>query len=217
MFPSFKRLLTGNSTEDSALHKSRLKALVAELGEADHIDADADRDNPVDIYAFGRNFVEECDEDSGDDEGYVLVTSGMSDSLMQIPAGVEDESPAVELVWYVRDLNEEYFKNLRWLSKLPRTDATWLGMGRTVPMPSPPLSFSDFRAFLFLYPVIRTDREVFEGLPSSGQAIETLAVHLISPEEYEFVNTEEGLDHFLDLLDENDYPYILNPQRISIL
>ena len=194
-----------------------MTALVTELGDADHIDMDPDRVNPIDIYAFGRNFVEECDEEAGNDEGYVLITSGMSDHLMQIPENIEDESSAIELIWYVRDLNSEYFKNLRWLAKLPRLDGTWLGMGHTVPMPSPPLSFCNFRSFLFLPPIISTDRNVFQELLLNGEPIDTLVVHLISQEEYEVVKTDEGLDRFLDLLDDNDYPYIFDPKRKSIL
>jgi hypothetical protein len=217
MLGNIKRLLAKGKSAASSLHSARLAALVAELGEPDQVDLDSDRGNAIDIYAFGRNFVEDCDEESGDDEGYVLITSGMSDHLMELPTAVEDEPLAVELVWYVRDQNPEYFKNLRWLAKLPRLDGTWLGMGHTVPMPDPPLSFCDFRSFLFLQPIIRTDREIFQGLKSHGESIGTLVVHLISQNEYEVVKTADGLDRFLDLLDENDYPLIFDPKRESIL
>ena len=194
--------------------------LVAELGEADHTDIDVDRDTPdtpIDIYAFGRNFIEDCDDESDSDEGYVLITAGMSDRLMSTPATAEDESAAIELVWYVRELNQSYFETLRWLAKLPHIDRTWFGMGHTVPMPRPPLPFSDFQTFLFLPPIIQTDQDIFRDLTSHGESIATLCVHLVSSEEYELIKTPEGLDQFLDMLDENDYPLVFDPKRKSML
>lgn len=215
MLKNLIRLLTDNKPRHDVDRKALAAALVAELGDPDHIDSDSDRLNPIDIYAFGRNFIEECEEDAGDDEGYVLVTCGMSDTLMNVPESAEDESKAVELIWYVRNLDPNYFSNLRWLARLPSIDGTWLGLGHTVPMPQPPLSFCDFQCFLLLPPISRTDRHVFQGLESHRDPIGTLAVHLISPAEYQLVKTNEGLDQFLDLLDENDYPRIFDPNRTS--
>ncbi|WKB55948.1 suppressor of fused domain protein [Eleftheria terrae] len=207
-------------TEASAtpLAPARRAAMTAALGDPHLVDADPDRSQPIDIFVFERNFIEECDDDADDDPGYVLVTSGMSDQLMTLPdEGADDASPAVELVWYVRDLNPEYLANLRWLAKLPFIDATWFAMGHTIAMPRPPLSFCEFSAFLLLPPIIRTDRELFEDLEQQGHPIETLTVHLLSEPEYRLVKTEDGLDEFLDLLDEHDYPLIFDPARASIV
>jgi hypothetical protein len=187
------------------------------LGEPEHIDRDPDPSRTIDIYAFGRNFVEECDSDSENDEGYVLVTSGMSDGLMLMPQGCNDETPAVELIWYARDLNPEYFSNLRWLAKLPFVDKSWLGFGHTIPMPEPPLSFCPFKTFLLLPPIIRPDRELFEDIEQQGHCIGTLVVHLVSTPEYNLIKSEDGLDRFLEQLDENDYPTIFDPTRASMI
>lgn len=217
MFGKLKDLFASAATQDDpGLRDARLRAMQQELGEPDHVDRDTDVSHRIDIYAFGRNFIEECEDDAEDDEGYVLITAGMSDRLMTAPTGFDsDQSLATELVWYVRDLNVEYFSTLRWLAKLPFTDRTWFGFGHTVPMPTPPLSFCQFSTFLLLPPIIRTDRELFEGIEQQGHGLSTLAVHLVSNAEYELVKSEEGLDKFLDMLDENDYPRIFDPERRS--
>ncbi len=193
----------------------RLRTMANELGEPDHIDLDDDPDFRVNIYAFGRNFIEECDIDAEDREGYVLVTSGMSDRLMTTPEGADvDDTKATELIWYVPDLSPMYFSNLRWLAKMPDTDKTWFGHGHTVPMPFAPVQGCGFQTFLLLPPVIRTDRELFDDIDQDGHPIGTLCVHLISHSEYALVkNNDEGLGEFLNLLDQNDYPHVFDPNR----
>ncbi|RSZ60716.1 suppressor of fused domain protein [Massilia atriviolacea] len=200
---------------DETLAAMRLRAMATELGEADHMDLDDDPALRINIYAFGRNFVEECDVDAEDQEGYVLVTSGMSDRLMHGPDEADlEETLAVELVWNVPDLHPAYFATLRWLAKLPEIDNTWFGQGHTVPMPTPPLEGCPFKTFLFLPSIIRTDRELFEHIDHDGHAIGTLCVHMISDSEYALVrNSEDGLGEFLDLLDDNDHPHVFNPAR----
>jgi len=219
MFSNLKNLFASEkATPPDSLEQARIEKMVETLGEPDHIDKDTDTSMRVDIYAFGRNFIEECETDADDDEGYVLVTSGMSDHLMSAPEGFDgEESLAVELIWYVRDLNPEYFKNLRWLAKLPFMDKTWFGLGHTVPMPKPPLSFSPLQTFLFLPPIISRDRFMFDDLESQGQSVETLVVHLISAPEYHLIKTEDGLSQFLNLLDEKGYPPVFDPARKTIV
>jgi Suppressor of fused protein (SUFU) len=218
MFNKLKNLFGSQEpAAPASLAEARLGAMVDALEEPDHVDRDTDADHKIDIYAFGRNFVEECDDDAEDDEGYVLITSGMSDRLMTAPDGAEmEETLATELVWYVRDLNPEYVHMLRWLAKLPAIDATWFGSGHRVPMPTPPLSFCGFRTFLLLEPIIATDRDLFDGLTQQDQPLGTLAVHLVSDAEYALIKRdEEGLNAFLDLLDENGYPLVFDPDRQS--
>lgn len=220
MFSKLKSMLTSqeNFPSPNSLAEKRLEAMVEALGEPEHIDRDTDTHKQIDIYAFGRNFVEECDSDAEDDEGFVLVTSGMSDQLMSLPEHFDNEDAlAIELIWYVRELNSEYFANLRWLAKLPFVDNTWFGMGHTVPMPKPPLSFCPFSTFLLLPPIIHADRYLFEDIEQQGQSVGTLVVHMVSPQEYDLVKKDEGLDQFLDLLDGNDYPTIFTPSRKSIV
>jgi hypothetical protein len=219
MFDKFKNLFGVAPPDGETPATLRLRAMADELGEPDHIDLDDDPAFRINIYAFGRNFIEECDTDGGDREGFVLVTSGMSDRLMTTPDNADvAETMATELVWYVPDLSPAFFTTLRWLAKLPEMDRTWFGHGHTVPMPAPPLEGCPFQTFLLLPPVIRTDRELFEHIDQSGHEIGTLSVHLISPSEYALVrNNEEGLGEFLNLLDANDYPHVFDAARPSYI
>jgi len=171
----------------------------------------------VDIYAFRRNLKAGNGEVS-DTGGYLLVTSGMSDRLMSSPVGGGNaETLATELLWYVRDLNPEYFAVLRWLSKLPFVDNTWFGFGHTVWMPEPPLSFCPFRHFLLLPSIVKAEQRLFAHLKQEEHAIGTLVVHMLAEPEYELVKTREGLRAFLDLLDGSRYPLFFNPERKSLL
>lgn len=221
MFKALKNLFgsgQANASSAPSLDQQRLDAMLEALGEPALVDRDSDTDRRVDVYAFGRNFIEECDFDAADDEGCVLVTSGMSDALMTPPDGAEvDETLAIELVWYVRDLNPEYISLLRWLAKLPTTDHTWLGHGHTVPMPTPPLTFSPMRNVLLLPPIVRTDRELLRDVEVNGHRVGTLGVHLLHDAEYQMVKTTDGLNAFLDLLDEKDHPLVFAPERSSLL
>ena len=72
----------------------------------------------------------------------------------------------------------------------------------------------DFRTFLFLTPVITPDQQIAEALSIAGDPVEILTVNLISDREVALIKSE-GLDAFLDLLDENYYPPIFDPMRKS--
>jgi Suppressor of fused protein (SUFU) len=206
--------------------KLRFAEMIEYLEEPEQIFMDdAGEEHTVHVLAFGRNFVEECDDDAEDEEGYVLVTSGMSDKPMPRTnentdnadnvEEDEEDSPRKELIWYVRDLNPEYIHYLRWLAKLPNFDQFFLTSGSRVPMPEPPLTFCDKRVFFFLQPTIRTDRQLLDDIVISGAEIQTLCVHMITATEHALAKTNDGLNQFLDLLDENEYPLIFDPARPS--
>lgn len=223
MFDKLKKALMGGATAAATAPSRaqlRLQAMLDEIEdepEQTFLDS-ADAEHRVDIHAFGRNFVEDCDEEAGDNEGYVLVTNGMSDRLMPAPPGglPQGMTRAVELLWYVRDLNPEYITNLRWLAKLPVFDGFLLGSGHRVPMPEPPLSFCGFQTFLFLTPVYRPDARMLSGVTvDEREAVATLTVNLISEAEYALVRREEGFGELLDLFDANDHPMVFDPQRRS--
>ena len=117
-------------------------------------------------------------------------------------------------MWYVREPTPEIGTTLRWLASLPFIDDTWFAFGHRVPMPEPPVAGTDFRTFLFLTPIIKPDQRIAEQLSVAGDPVEILTVNLISDREYELIRND-GLDAFLDLLDENDYPPIFDPARKS--
>ncbi|WP_439363811.1 suppressor of fused domain protein [Bradyrhizobium sp. DASA03005] len=193
----------------SYLYRQRLAIYESELGEPEHTFADS-AERRIDIHAFGRDFVPVCRE--GSDEGYVLLTNGMSEQRMHGVPG--DAKPRAELMWYVREPTEEVWANLRWLANLPFIDTTWFGFGHRVALPWPPVAGTDFQTFLLLTPIIGPDKEIAEALEIAGDPVEILTVNLISQQELALIKAR-GLDPFLDLLDDNDYPPIFDPARKS--
>ncbi|MFF0922993.1 suppressor of fused domain protein [Rhizobium leguminosarum] len=198
--------------ETTSLNAYRRTVYENELEEPGYSFSD-DRSDGIEIHAFGRDFAP-----VGTDEGYVLLTNGMSDRRMTLPASHREKSekPRAELMWYVREPTPEIIVNLRWLAELPFMDATWFGFGHRVPMPTPPVAGCDFRTFLFLTPIIETDQRIAEALMVENDPVEILTVNLISDAEYRFIK-EKRLDPFLDMLDEEDYPPIFDPKRKSYL
>ena len=81
MLSRLAKLMSGSSEPSSAidLYRHRLDVYESELGEPEHSFTD-DAERRIDIHAFGRDFVPECRE--GSDEGYVLLTNGMSQQRM---------------------------------------------------------------------------------------------------------------------------------------
>nr|WP_312883772.1 suppressor of fused domain protein [Rhizobium leguminosarum] len=74
----------------------------------------------------------------------------------------------------------------------------------------------DATSGLFLTPIIETDQRIAEALMVENDPVEILTVNLISDAEYRFIK-EKGLNPFLDMLDEEDYPPIFDPKRKSYL
>ncbi len=200
---------SGRTSYATDFYRHRLAVYQSELDEPEYSFTDT-AERRIDIHAFGRDFVPACEE--GSDEGYVLLTNGMSQTRMP---GVHGEAkPRAELMWYVREPTEEIRANLRWLANLPFIDTTWFGFGHRVASPWPPVAGTDFQTFLFLTPIIGPDKQIAEALEIAGDPVEILTVNLISHEELGLIKSS-GLDTFLDLLDENDYPPIFDPARKS--
>ena len=212
MLSRFKKPLfnRGLPADSAGSHMQRLAIYERELGEREYTFSDAS-DRRIDVHAFGRDFVPDCEE--GSDEGYVLLTNGMSEQRMAVPAQAEAK-PRAELMWYVREATSEISTTLRWLASVPFIDNTWFGFGHRVPMPAPPMPGTDFKTFLFLTPIITPDQRIAEALSVPGDPVEILTVNLISDREYALIKNE-GLGAFLDLLDEYDYPPIFDPSRRS--
>lgn len=213
MLSRLTRFLSGSSESAQAAssYQQRLAIYERELGEPAHSLADT-AELRIDIHAFGRDFVPVCEE--GSDEGFVLLTNGMSERRMPRTNPTGMIKPRAELMWYIREPTQEICDNLRWLARLPFIDHTSFAFGDRVPMPTPPVAGSDFRTFLFLTPVLGPDQRTAEALNVAGDEVEILTVNLISDRELDFIKTH-GLDDFLDVLDENDYPPIFDPKRRS--
>ena len=211
MFSRLAKLMSGSSEPlpETDFYRHRLAIYESELGEPEHSFTDS-AERRIDIHAFGRDFVPVCEE--GSDEGYVLLTNGMSEQRM--PGVHGDAKPRAELMWYVREPTEEVCANLRWLANLPFIDTTWLGFGHRVALPWPPVAGTQFQTFLLLTPIIGPDKWIGQTLEVGGDPVEILTMNLISDQELALIKTR-GLDPFLDLLDDNKYPHIFDPARKS--
>ena len=148
--PLFNR---GKPADLADSHERRLAIYERELDAPEYTFRDPG-DRRIDVHAFGRDFVPDCEE--GSDEGYVLLTNGMSEHRMAVPDRADAKARA-ELMWYVREATPEISTTLRWLATVPFIDSTWFGFGHRVPMPAPPVPGTDFRTFLLLTPVITPD------------------------------------------------------------
>jgi Suppressor of fused protein (SUFU) len=205
--------ISDQSDPSEDLYARRLAIYQRELGQPDFTSRSKDT-RRIDVHAFGRDFAP--DGDAGSDDGYVLLTNGMSEQRMPVPGhiGPDKARPRAELMWYVRDPTPRMCAELRWLASLPFIDQTWFSFGLRVPMPAPPFPDTDFKTFLFLTPIIKSDKRIAASLAVGGDPVEILTVNLVSDREYELIKTA-GLNAFLDLLDRNDYPPIFDPARPS--
>ncbi|WP_288429320.1 suppressor of fused domain protein [uncultured Agrobacterium sp.] len=214
MFSSIRRMISvGSRSEPGALERQRRATYAAFLGEPEYVFRGQD-DQDVVIEAYGRDF----SPTEAMNEGYVLLTNGMSDRKMRLAndAAQRDVEARAELMWYVREPTPEIVANLRWLAQFPFIDDTYVAFGHRIPMPGAPLSDCPFKTFLFLTPIIRTDQQLSDALRVEKDKVDILTVNLISDAEYAFIK-RDGLDGFLDILDERDYPVIFDPARRSYL
>ena len=178
-----------------------------------------DDDDGVAIEAYPFDF---CPDEGEEDPGWVLVTNGMSDRRMHLDEEAEqafasgEVKPRAELVWYVRELDEDYIATLRWLAEFPFIDETWLGFGHTIPMPEPIIDGTALTTFLFLTPIIGRHVELADDLLIEGEPVELLVVHLLTDAEYA-LKREHGTDAILTLFDDHAYPLVLDPARASMV
>jgi hypothetical protein len=106
----------------------------------------------IDVYMF-------CPRDEGGRDFWTLVTSGMSDLAMNVPAVVEAPRRC-ELIFYCSEPKREYLETMRWLAHFPHDQKTWIGSGHTVPNGDPPEPFwgsSVLDTILFLQPIVKHD------------------------------------------------------------
>ena len=90
MLSLFKKpLFNQGKPADADFHARRLAIYEEELGEREHTFLDRGG-HRIDVHAFGRDFVPDCEE--GSDEGYVLLTNGMSERRMAVPPGQKRSS-----------------------------------------------------------------------------------------------------------------------------
>lgn len=145
-----------------------------------------------------------------------LVTSGMSDLPMSIPA--EAKVPRrVELIFYCSEPSGEYIDTLRGLAHFPHDQHTWIGTGHTIPNGNPPAPLFGSQILdtaLFLPTVVAKDRAIFEQLTLDGDPVHLLWLVPLTTPECE-LKLKRGTNAILELFEQHQHPHVFDPRRAS--
>ena len=160
---------------------------------------------------------------------HLLITAGMSDRPMNLPAGKnQDEAPRrLELMMTLPEhwplgggaQDERYGWPIRWLRTLayyPRTHDSWLGWGDVVPNGDPPRVFAaDTRLCgAILAPSLQVPVKFYE-LGSGPDRIAFYAAIPLYLEEME-LQRQDGMEVLLTKLLEHDIRDVVDPKRRNI-
>jgi hypothetical protein len=159
---------------------------------------------------------------------HTLVTSGMSERPMSVPADMDEWAFAELMVtlpasWPLTMEAWEEEKNywpLRWLKTLarfPHEHGSWLGDGHTVPNGDPPERFAPSTrlcGMMLVPPVSYPER--FSALEvSPGRTIHFWSLMPLYGEEME-LKLKEGIDALLERLDAEGIKEVIDPARKNV-
>ncbi|GIH08702.1 hypothetical protein Rhe02_67690 [Rhizocola hellebori] len=158
---------------------------------------------------------------------FVLVTSGMSDRPMNVPAAAE-VSPFAELMLCLPEtwpLNADAFEDenaywpIRWLkmvARLPHEYNTWIGEWHSVPNGDPAEPFASKTPFagVLVAPMVRCEPEANTIVTESGKEISLLALVPLHRAEID-LKVARGTDALLDAFDAISVSEIFDPARPS--
>lgn len=154
-------------------------------------------------------------------EFHTLVTGGMSDLRMNLPAGAPAEMPArVELIFYLpadREPDAIYVDFLRTTARFPYDYNTWVCGGHTIPNGTPPQPIfpgTPFDTLLLIGSVIDPDSRLGDRLELDGDRVEFLWVVPITSAEREY-KLRHGTAALLDVFDKVRHPFVFDPTRSS--
>jgi len=146
---------------------------------------------------------------------YTLVTSGMSDLVMNVPPEIGYQCGRAELVFYCSEPRTEHAELLRRLAHFPFDNKTWLGPGHTMETTAVSLLGSKALDYiLFLPAAVSPDKSLPKELQIEGVPVNLLWVLPISSAELRLMQTE-GLGVLLDLFSRQDHPLVFQPDRGS--
>lgn len=159
---------------------------------------------------------------------HTLVTTGMSDRPMQVPAGAEAFRYAELLIclppeWQISQTDfaqEQWYWPVRWLkilARFPHEYDTWLGLGHTIPNEDPPQPFAantQLCCSLLMPPLLVPDGFARFDLDSERQ-VRFYALVPLYREEMEF-KLQQGLDPLIDRLDKQGVNELLNIRRKNV-
>ena len=213
-------------------HQPRKKAFKPALGDGDNINAISDHIaqhvGPVasvfhelisDLVHIDVHMVEPTSKRNF----YTLITSGMSEMPMKVPAGHEDARFAELMIclpsgWNLGRKGERTdegalkdernywpIRYLKMLARLPHEYDTWLGPGHTVPTGDPPTPYAANTKFccLMCMPPATVDKE-FWKLELSDRVINFMALWPLYEQEMNF-KLSKGLNALLARLERVGY------------
>jgi len=165
----------------------------------------------IDVYTYGsgqqgRNY---C----------TLVTGGMSDLAMKVPAEATPKGVPrrVELIFYCSEPKQEYLETLRRLAHFPHDNNTWIGDFHTMPNGNPPDPFGGspvLNTFLFLPTIVNPDAALPKELSLAGEPVQFLCVVPLTTPECN-LKLAKGVVTILDLFEQNQHPHVFDPSRAS--
>jgi hypothetical protein len=160
---------------------------------------------------------------------YTLVTSGMAERPMTVPAGLEDARHAELVLALPRGwpLGGEAFEEerhywpvrlLKTLARLPHEYDTFLWLGHTVPNGDPPEPYADGTELCgaILLPPLRTPDGFDELRLADGRAVRFLGVYPLHADEMD-LKLQRGPDKLADLLEPAGVTELLDPARPSVV
>ncbi|MGA2590050.1 MAG: suppressor of fused domain protein [Bryobacteraceae bacterium] len=145
-----------------------------------------------------------------------VVTSGMSDLAMSVPAGAKTPRRA-ELIFYCAEPKQEYVETMRWLAHFPHDQKTSIGPGHTIPNGNPPAPFwgsSILDTILLIPPIVMRDLTLPKELILRGDPVHFLwVVPLTTPECN--LKLAQGVEAIFELFQQNRHPHVFDPNRAS--
>ena len=152
----------------------------------------------------------------GGNDVCVLVTSGMSDLAMAVPA--ETEAPRrIELIFYCSQPAPVYAETLRFLEHFAHDQKTWIGAFHTIPLGNARkkiMGSVNLDTVFLLPPLVLKDRDLSKDLVLNGDGVDFVWVVPISAAECK-LKLSKGSGALLALLQKNKHPYIYDPARQS--
>ncbi len=158
---------------------------------------------------------------------YTLVTDGMSDLAMSVPAEAND-SPYAELMLCLPadwELSGDTFREdrnywpiglLKSIARLPHEYNTWIGLWHSVPNGDPPSPYLPGVPFAgaLVAPMLRCDPSAHVIKTESGKDISLLALVPLHPAEVA-LKVRSGTDALLDALATVEISELFSPTRPS--
>jgi hypothetical protein len=159
---------------------------------------------------------------------WTLVTSGMSDRPMTVPAGAEKYRHAEVMLslppaWPLSQeafKDERYYWPIRWLkllARLPHEFETWLGTGHTVPNgdPAEPYASNTKLCCMMLAPPVLVPAEFRSLVVNDDKTIHFWAALPLYREEMDF-KLKKGSDPLFDRFDQHGVSELLDPARKNV-